>query len=152
MKRPLVHHGLAAALPIMASCSSQAPDPGPETVTMETEPAPAQAQTGTADASESAAPSAELIARGSTAFNTGFCAKCHLEGAVGSDRAPNLGDSEWVHCDGTVEGIMAVIRSGVPKDKLSRPEYPFAMNSAAKMNLDDQTVEALAAYVWSLSR
>ena len=32
------------------------------------------------------------------------------------------------------------------KDKLSNPDYPFAMNGAAKMNLDDETVQALAAY------
>jgi hypothetical protein len=42
--------------------------------------------------------------------------------------------------------------SGVPKDKLSSPDYEFNMNGAAKMNLSDDIVEALAAYVHSLSQ
>ncbi len=42
--------------------------------------------------------------------------------------------------------------SGVPKSKLSKPDYPFAMNSATMMNMDEETVQALAAYVWSLSQ
>ena len=96
----------------------------------------------------------ELIALGNTAFNTtpGFCAKCHNAGGVGGERAPDLTDDEWVQCDGTVEGIKSVIISGVPKENHSKTGYQFGMNSAAKMNLDDATVDALAAYIHSLSQ
>ena len=95
---------------------------------------------------------AALIALGSTAFNEGFCQKCHNAGGVGGDRAPDLTDTEWVQCDGTVEGIRAVIVSGVPEEKHSKAGYPFGMNGAARMNLSDATVDALAAYVHSLSQ
>ncbi len=95
---------------------------------------------------------AELIALGDAAFNDGFCQKCHNAGGIGGDRAPNLTDDEWVQCDGTIEGIRSVIISGVPEEKHSKPGYPFGMNGAAMMKLDDATVDALAAYVHSLSQ
>ena len=99
-------------------------------------------------------PVSELIALGDIAFNTtpGFCAKCHNAGGVGGERAPDLTDAEWTQCDGTVDGIRTVIISGVPKDKHSKPGYQFGMNSAAKMNLDDTTIDALATYIHSLSQ
>ena len=106
------------------------------------------------DTMGSSFPVSELIALGDIAFNTtpGFCAKCHNSGGGGGERAPNLTDAEWTQCDGTVDGIRAVIISGVPKDKHSKPDYQFGMNSAAKMNLDDTTIDALATYIHSLSQ
>lgn len=147
----------------LASCSSssdeqagdEAVTPGESIVAPIEDTASSKATpSASEDSMSSDSPSFELIALGDIAFNTtpGFCAKCHNSGGVGGDRAPNLTDDEWVQCDGTVDGIRAVIISGVPVEKHSKPGYPFGMNNAAKMNLDDATVNALAAYVHSLSQ
>ena len=53
---------------------------------------------------------------------------------------------------GSDEGIRTVIISGVPKENHSKTGYQFGMNSATKMNLDDTTIDALAAYIHSLSQ
>ena len=163
MPMPIARCVILSTLPAlltMGSCSNDPAEPGPEVVVLspDTESMPPVASPAQPSGDPQAAtsspsgPAAELIARGDAAFNAGFCVKCHQTGGIGGVRAPNLTDDQWVHCDGTVQGIAALIRSGVPKAKLSRPDYPFAMNSAEKMNLDDATVEALAAYVWNLSQ
>ena len=150
MNRPKIY--LLSLLPALAlaSCSSEPAEPTGD----ESAPAAAiESSPSVSDASmNESSPSPELIALGNTTFNTGFCHKCHQQGGVGGERAPNLTDDEWVQCDGTVEGIKSVIISGVPVEKHSKPGYPFGMNSAAKMNLDDATVDALAAYIHSLSQ
>ncbi len=166
MNRPTIY--LLSLLPTLAlaSCSSSSDEQaGDEAVTPAESIATPIEDTAPPEASLSvdsmgnetmgnSFPVSELIALGDIAFNTtpGFCAKCHNAGGVGGEKAPDLTDEEWVQCDGTVEGIRTVIISGVPKDKHSKPGYKFGMNSATKMNLDDTTIDALAAYIHSLSQ
>lgn len=148
----------------LASCSSSSDEQaGDEAVTpgesiaapieeaASPEASPAASEDSMGESSPDSGGSA-LIALGNTAFNDGFCQKCHQQGGVGGERAPDLTDDEWVQCDGTIEGIKSVIISGVPKEKHSQPIYKFGMNNAAKMNLDDDTIDALAAYIHSLSQ
>jgi mono/diheme cytochrome c family protein len=99
-----------------------------------------------------AAPTAELLVRGVAAFEKGMCSKCHEADGSGSARAPNLTDKDWLHCDGSVEGIHKVLLNGVPKDQLKDPNRPFAMNPVTNLVPEEVDLKALAAYVESLSK
>ena len=92
---------------------------------------------------------AAVLVRGRAAFEAGKCAKCHMDDGTGSERAPNLTDAEWIHCDGTIEGIMTVLLSGVPREKLKDADRPYAMKPATTF-VPKKQMDALAAYVLSL--
>lgn len=80
----------------------------------------------------------------------GICVACHGPAAKG---IPNLGadltDGEWVHSDGSYQGILATIRNGVPADKSTSGTV---MPPKGGSNLSDDQLKAVAAYVWSLTR
>ncbi len=97
-------------------------------------------------------PSAKTLERGAEAFAAGSCAKCHMKTGRGGERGPDLTDDQWDHCDGSVAGILAVLKSGVPREKLRDPNRPFAMNPVTRLVPDEEDLAALAAYVWTLSR
>lgn len=99
-----------------------------------------------------AAPSQSEIERGGVAFVEGKCFKCHGNDGRGTPRGPDLTDSRWEHCDGSVDGILVVLERGVPKAELKDPTRPFAMNPASTLVPDAEARRALAAYVWSLSQ
>ncbi|MFG0257831.1 MAG: c-type cytochrome [Phycisphaerales bacterium JB043] len=93
----------------------------------------------------------EMIVSGQQLFDEGSCSKCHRPGGVGGDRAPSLADSAWAYSDGSLEGIRRTIALGVPKSHVG-DEYPFEMYPMGKMSLNHNQLNALASYVWSLSR
>jgi len=95
---------------------------------------------------------AAAVTRGAAAYNLGQCAKCHQQDGRGGARGPDLTDAEWLHCDGTVEGIRKVLVTGVPQNKLKDPNRPFQMNPATNLITDDSQLTDLAAYVQSLGR
>jgi mono/diheme cytochrome c family protein len=97
-------------------------------------------------------PAPERLAAGAAAFQTGMCFKCHGDDGSGTPRGPNLTDDVWDHCDGSTEGILAVLERGVPKHELKDPSRPFGMNPASNLIPDPDTRRALAEYVRSLSR
>jgi mono/diheme cytochrome c family protein len=94
----------------------------------------------------------EMIATGSGIFNSGSCQRCHMQGGQGSERAPALTDDEWLHSDGDLEGIRATIISGVAEDEFKGGDHPYPMYAMGGMELDEDALNALAAYVWSLSQ
>jgi len=93
----------------------------------------------------------ERIALARRAYGAGMCATCHGADASGSRAGPSLTDNEWVHCDGSVSGILAVLDSGVAESDFKNPAYPLAMPSAATLIPDADARLALAEYLWSLS-
>lgn len=95
---------------------------------------------------------AEVLERGSKAYRVGMCFKCHLDEGTGGARAPDLTDTDWLHCDGSIEGIRQVLVEGVSRDQLKDPDRPHAMNPATNLVPDEKQIAALAAYVYSLSR
>jgi len=99
-----------------------------------------------------APPSAETISKGADAFTSATCFKCHGQDGTGGARGPNLTDGEWVHCDGSIEGILQVLRSGVSQDRLVNKDFPFAMNPVTDIIQDNDALMALATYVHSLSQ
>lgn len=102
-------------------------------------------------------PAAELsrmIETGTDVFNGGTCVFCHGVGGRGDlERAPDLTDSEWLHSDGSYEGIVQTIFWGVKKSEMKAvTPRPFSMNPKGGMTLSPDEFQAVAAYVWSLSR
>ncbi len=92
----------------------------------------------------------EAVSQGESLFKgVGLCAACHGASAEG---IPNLGadltDDEWLHSDGTVEGILKSIVDGVSPDESSSGTVMPPKGGSA---LSDEQLEAVAAYVWSLS-
>jgi mono/diheme cytochrome c family protein len=80
----------------------------------------------------------------------GICMSCH--GATG-EGIPNLGanltDDEWLHTDGTYESIVENIMMGVTSQESSSGVPMPAKGGAA---ITDDQVQAVAAYVWTLSQ
>ena len=92
---------------------------------------------------------AAMVAEGEALFmGTGICWSCHMEGGVGGPNAPNLTDDEWLNIDGSYESIVSNIMTGVPEPK----EYPGLMLPKGGSAISDAEVQAVAAYVWSLSQ
>lgn len=95
---------------------------------------------------------AALVARGDSLFNNGSCVRCHGARGIGGQNGPSLVNGPWLHHRGTPDEIAATIATGVPrtalKDASRRPMNP----RGGPMNLTDEQVKAVAAYVWSISR
>lgn len=93
----------------------------------------------------------EMIERGQRLFaGPGLCTVCHGPDAKGlPNLGPDLTDREWLHSDGTFEGILATIQSGVPADK---SKSGTVMPPKGGSTLTDVQLRAVAAYVWSLSQ
>jgi mono/diheme cytochrome c family protein len=110
------------------------------------------AGTGQLTAQEKAAAPAAVtpaaIAKGDSIYHkSGLCYACHgtnAQGAVG----PNLTDAEWLHSDGSYDGIVATVTSGVPAEKARKG---VAMPPKGGSSISDEEVKAVAAYVYSLS-
>jgi len=92
------------------------------------------------------------IARGADAYNVGRCGKCHLASGRGGQRGPDLTDSQWLHCDGSVKGIRKVLVSGVPSNKLKDASRTLGMDPATDLIPDENQLTDLAIYVHSLSQ
>jgi mono/diheme cytochrome c family protein len=76
------------------------------------------------------------------------CVACHGPNGAGTQLGPSHRDTEWIHVDGGLDGIVEVIRTGVPAPE----EHPVPMPPLGGGDFDDEQVRALAAYVYSLSR
>ena len=92
---------------------------------------------------------AEMVAEGEAIFSgAGICFTCHMPGGVGGPLAPNLTDDEWINTDGTYEGIVQTVMTGVPEPV----QHPGLMLPKGGTNITDDQVRAVAAYVWTLSQ
>ena len=95
--------------------------------------------------------SPQQIALGDSIFHGqaggGTCYVCHGQDAKGSAVGPNLTDGEWINTDGSLEGIVKTIKSGVPTPK----KAPAPMPPMGGATLTDEQVQAVAAYEYSLS-
>ncbi len=100
-----------------------------------------------------AAVTAAAVAMGDSIFNNGSCARCHGKGGVGATNAPSLAGPKFLQMTtGSFEEIVATIVSGVPKEKIKDPTHPNAMGArGGRMALTDPQIQAVAAYVWTLS-
>jgi mono/diheme cytochrome c family protein len=95
---------------------------------------------------------ASMLAAGEERFNEGSCAKCHAAGGTGGKWAPDLTDDEWVQSDGSLMGIRETIFWGVRRRDFADESRRFQMHPGGGMQLEWEEYDALATYVWSLSR
>jgi mono/diheme cytochrome c family protein len=124
-----------------APAADEAAQPAPEAET----PAPAEAMADM-DLPEGVTPA--MVAEGETVFmGAGICFTCHMEGGVGGPLAPDLTDDEWINIDGSYESIVQNVIDGVPEPK----EHPGLMLPRGGTAITDDQVNAVAAYVWTLS-
>lgn len=94
---------------------------------------------------------AEMVAQGKTVYSgAGICSSCHGPAGAG---VPSLGadltDAEWLHSDGTYEGVVKTVKEGVTA-QASSSGIPMPAKGGTKISDDD--VNAVAAYVWTLSK
>jgi glucose/arabinose dehydrogenase/mono/diheme cytochrome c family protein len=75
------------------------------------------------------------------------CTGCHGSSGSGSTLGPDLSSGKWLWSDGSPTGIAAIITKGVSDPKQYRSPMP-AMGGA---QLSADQVNAVAAYVWTLS-
>ena len=122
-------------------------------------PSPMGATGGNSVAARAAVPAkpaavtAANIALGDSLFNNGGCQRCHGKGGVGATNAPALNGAKWVQLKtGSFDEIVAIITNGVPAAEIKDPTHKFAMRArGGPMNLTDPQVQAVAAYVYTLS-
>jgi mono/diheme cytochrome c family protein len=111
---------------------------------------------GAAVASVSAMPAGitpASIAIGDSIYASGGCQRCHGVKGVGAQNGPSLVAGAWLHSTGKYEEIVTTITNGVPRTALKDQTRRFPMNPrGGPMNLDDDQVKAVAAYVYSISR
>jgi len=89
-----------------------------------------------------------MVDEGRALFNgAGTCFACHGNDAVGTTLGPNLTDSEWLQIDGSYDAIIQQIKTGTDQPK----QFPGIMLPRAGTNITDDQVNALAAYIYSMS-
>lgn len=95
--------------------------------------------------------SPKLVALGDSIFHGqvagGTCTACHGQDAKGTAVAPDLTDSQWINGDGSYDFIVHTVHTGVPQPK----QHPAPMPPMGGATLTDAQVNAVAAYVYSLS-
>ncbi|MBW7935283.1 MAG: cytochrome c [Gemmatimonadaceae bacterium] len=93
------------------------------------------------------------VALGDSLFNNGNCQRCHGKGGVGAQNAPALDGKKWLQLKtGSYDEIVHLITVGVPAADIKDKSHRFAMRGrGGNMNLTDAQVQAVAAYVWTLT-
>lgn len=77
----------------------------------------------------------------------------HGQKGIGARNGPSLVDGSWLHIKGSYAELVATVTSGIPKSEFKVPERPFGMNArGGNMNLTDEQVNAVAAYVFTITR
>jgi cbb3-type cytochrome c oxidase subunit III len=108
------------------------------------------ASTATAQVKQESTPTGvteKTIAEGEALFKgAGICFTCHGQDAKGvPGLGANLTDDEWTQADGTYESIIETITKGATSSTGA------VMPPRGGPSLTDEQVNAVAAYVWSLS-
>lgn len=91
-----------------------------------------------------------MVAVGDSIFKKGSCQRCHGQDAKGTERGPSLVDAEWAQITPTYPEIVRIITEGVPKEKAKMANVPFGMRARGGINLTDDQVRQVAAYVYSI--
>ena len=92
----------------------------------------------------------DQVDKGKAVFSgAGNCYACHGQNAQGMlGPTTNLVNHQWLHSDGSYPGIVAYIKTGVTKEE-SKSGIPMPARGGS--NINDDQVNQVAAYVWSLS-
>lgn len=143
--KKLANHLSPLVILALAACGGDAP-PADEAA-----PPPAEAPAAEAPAVDMDLPDGvtpEMVAAGQALFTgAGICFSCHMEGGVGGPTAPDLTDDQWLNIDGSYASIVDNIMTGVAEPR----EFPAPMPPKGGSAITDEEVQAVAAYVWTLS-
>lgn len=92
----------------------------------------------------------EQVEQGRTLFSgQGGCQACHNPQATGTQLAPDLTDDQWLNVSGPdMEEIAQLIRTGVAQPV----EHPAPMPPMGGASLNDEQIQALAAYVAAIGQ
>lgn len=133
---------LLSAVLLVAACRRGAPDQSPT-------PGGGAAQR----AATPAAVTPANVAMGDSLFNSGGCMRCHGAKGVGAQNGPALNDAQWVQLkNGTFDEIALIVTTGVPVPAIKDPARKNAMPPrGGRMNLTEPQIQAVAAYVYSIS-
>lgn len=93
----------------------------------------------------------QMIQEGDSIFNHGSCQRCHGMNGTHGRTAPDLTDSTWLHIDGSYNSIVHIISTGVPAAEFKSATSRFPMRPMGGMQLTDDQLHAVAAYVYTLS-
>lgn len=101
-------------------------------------------------ASAGGAPAGELISQGQTLFTSScLCFACHGTTGTGVPGAgPDLTDEKWIHLERDITAIEELIRLGVSSEASTTG---VLMPPRGGSQMTDDQIEAVAAYVWSIS-
>jgi len=93
----------------------------------------------------------EMVEQGKAVYGgAGICSSCHGPAGAG---IPSLGadltDSEWLHSDGSYDGVSKTVMEGVTAQASSSG---VPMPAKGGTNISDDDVKAVSAYVWTLSK
>ncbi|HET7274984.1 MAG TPA: cytochrome c [Longimicrobiaceae bacterium] len=142
---------------VLAACGGDDPNtgaaepdnplPGSGAAPATQQPAAATPQVDAASLPEGV--TAEMVAQGRQIFVAppGTCYTCHGPDATGTPLAPDLTDDEWINISGEYEEIVELVHTGVP----TPVSHPAPMPPMGGASLTDEQVNAVAAYVYSLS-
>lgn len=149
------HSLLRLSLAVCATAVVLAACGGSKAATGSQSPSPAGGGTAARNATPAkpAAVTPANIVMGDSLFNNGSCQRCHGKGGIGAGNGPTLDGKKWVQLTaGSFDEIAAIITSGVPAEKIKDPTRKNAMRArGGPMNLTDPQIQALAAYVYTLT-
>lgn len=88
-----------------------------------------------------------MIALGDSVYHgligVASCQSCHGPQATGTSIGPNLTDGAWLHSDGSLQGILTTIQTGV----MTPREFTSIMPPYGGIPLPPEHARAVAAYV-----
>ncbi len=124
--------------------------------TVETTPAPSTSPAPTAAVNTAPASlmmTASMVAQGDSMFHARTCVRCHGADAGGAKNGPSLKGPTFLHTGGQYNQIVRIITEGVPADSIKDKSHAFPMRArgGAAPLLSDPEIQAIAAYVYSLS-
>jgi mono/diheme cytochrome c family protein len=78
----------------------------------------------------------------------GNCHVCHGREGKGTPLAPDLTDDIWIHTDGSLPSLRAVIARGIDKPR----DHPAPMPPMGGAKLSAKELDAVVAYVADLAK
>jgi mono/diheme cytochrome c family protein len=137
----------AAALIVLAACGGG--DAAEETAEPPAaEPAPPAATPPATNVTLPDGVTPEMVTAGRQVFSQ-ICFTCHGANGEGvANLGPPLNDQTWINIDGEYNNIVEVVRTGVMQPK----QFPGPMPAMGGLQLTDQQLNEVAAFVYSLSR
>jgi glucose/arabinose dehydrogenase/mono/diheme cytochrome c family protein len=150
----IVYKGGASGNAVSADTAPVTPCPSAATPAGDVVAAVANPPEGTHPDAAAALPQGvtpEMIALGNRIYHGqvggATCTGCHGANGTGTPLGPDLSGKKWLWSDGSIAGILKSITEGVPQPK----QYRSPMPPMGGVQLTPDQLQALTAYIWSLS-